>query len=230
MPRLPCTPALPLALGVLLSLSACFNEEVPSGTQITCSGNTDCPAGFVCRAAIARCVPDDSADQTPPVLAGAARITPSVARAGVTLAVEFQVSEALSVDPVVRVEGRALPLALDESGTDRAALSYRFTAVVAGNEPQARPVPVTVDLVDLQGNSAAGLSAGNASFDFVPPGLASSTAVAPAVAKAGVPLQVAFVPSEALGSDPVVTMASGDLAPLAFTLSNKDEAGAYTFR
>ena len=141
---------------------------------------------------------------------------------------DFKVSEALAADPVVRVEGRQL--SVDEAGTDRAALAYRYSTEVAGNEPQGQPVPVTVDLVDVSGNSAAGLSAGNALFDFTPPSLVTASEVSPAVASAGAEVQVTFALSEALGADPVVTMAAAERQPRAWTLSGKDASGAYTYR
>ena len=211
-----------------LLLAGCFNDQVPAGVQIACSSNADCPSGYLCRTAIGRCVPSDSLDQTPPTLDGTPAIAPAVAMAGVTLTVDFKVSEALAADPVVRLEGRQL--ALDEAGTDRAALAYRYSTAVAGNEPQGQPVPVTVDLVDVSGNSAAGLSAGNAFFDFTPPSLVTASEVSPAVAAAAAEVQVSFVLSEALGADPVVTMASGEQAPRAWALVGQDAAGAYTYR
>ena len=206
-----------------LLLASCFNDQVPAGVQIACDSNADCPSGYLCRTTIGRCVPSDSLDQTPPTLDGTPAIAPAVARAGVTLTVDFKVSEALAADPVVRIEGRQL--ALDEAGTDRAALAYRYATEVAGNEPQGQPVPVTVDLVDVSGNSAAGLSAGNAFFDFTPPSLVTASEVSPAVAAAGAEVQVSFVLSEALGADPVVTMAAGEQAPRAWTLVGQGRLG-----
>jgi hypothetical protein len=155
-----------LAVPLLLLCSSCLAPEAPSDLLIACEVDTDCPKRYVCSKVAGRCYPSDLIDKAP-TLVGNPIILPRLARAGVTLTVALAVNEELLSDPVVRLNG--LRLAVDETGTDRAKLQYRFAYRVEGTEPENQKVPVTVDLVDLAGTTAAGLPGGDAQFDFTPP-------------------------------------------------------------
>ncbi|HEY3446155.1 MAG TPA: kelch repeat-containing protein [Myxococcales bacterium] len=147
---------------------ACFPADPPNDLQIACQKDEDCPAKYVCSKLAGRCFPSDVVDQ-PPALVGTPVIEPSTARAGVTLTVSLAVNEALLNDPVVFVGERRI--AVDETGTARSKLSYRFAYKVAGKgtEPEDVPLKVTIELVDEKGNESGKLDGGEAWFDFSAP-------------------------------------------------------------
>ncbi|MGC4121273.1 MAG: kelch repeat-containing protein [Myxococcales bacterium] len=162
--------ARPLAAAALAALAgpACFPTEPPDDLQIACKQDEDCPAKYVCSKLAGRCFPSDVVDKAPE-LVGTPVIEPKVARAGVTLTVSLAVNEPLLNDPVVTVGTRRI--AVDETGTARTKLSYRFAYKVVGRntEPEDQPLPVTIELVDTKGNASAKLDGGKAFFDFSAP-------------------------------------------------------------
>jgi hypothetical protein len=218
------------AVLVWLGLSACTTDlKAPADARIACTPQGhDCPTGWTCNANLSLCVPSQGQDQQPPALEGSAVIAPPVTRAGVTLSVSFSVTEALALDPVVRVGDHTLEV--DETGTSREALAYTYSMRATGLEPEGTPVPVTVDLLDRGGNLAAGLAAGNALFDFTPPSLVAQPAVTPAVARAGILATVALTFDEPLAADPSVTMTpSSGGGARRWTKRSQVPAGTYSF-
>ncbi|MBI5548704.1 MAG: hypothetical protein HY901_32890, partial [Deltaproteobacteria bacterium] len=217
-------------LAALLVSIGCFHDEVPSGTRVACHGDDDCPPGFLCRPGVEMCVVRGQMDDAPPSLSGPVSITPALAKAGDTLLVELKASEPLLIDPRVRVGTEEVPL--DEPGTDRARLTYRFARRVIGVEPEDSPLPVTVDLLDAAGNAANGLAAGSARFDFTLPKVLSSSEVEPLAARRGVSARVSFSVSEAVGQAPVVTMAppSGAGSERAWVKTEPDASGSFAYR
>lgn len=167
------TPAalrLAACVGLGLAAAGCFPAEPPEDLQIACKEDSDCPARYVCSKIAGRCYPSDIIEQDkPPKLVGTPDIEPKTARAGVTLTVTLAANEPLLNDPVVTLNGRRL--AVDETGTARANLAYRFAYKVAGagTEPEGVAVPVTIELLDVKGNPSGKLPGGDAWFDFTPP-------------------------------------------------------------
>lgn len=195
------------AVAALLCSAACRSQlAVPSDAQLDCTSGT-CPAGWTCNTHIGRCVLTDQIDAVPPALAGAAVVTPSLVRVGITARVAFDVTEDLRVPPRVVLRAgfdRALTILAAESS----ARHFVFTYQPVGDEPQDQDCPVVVDLEDLQGLQSVGLAAGSIRFAFSPPVL-YTVALSGSPARAGATLRLAFTTSEALASDPVVHLGAG---------------------
>ena len=87
-----------------------------------CTGDGDCPEGFVCRTSLGICLSVGDPDQTPPALVGPVAIEPDVGTVGTFFQVRFVVDERQGAVPQVGVDvgTRVAPLALDEAHSDPA--------------------------------------------------------------------------------------------------------------
>jgi len=104
MPGAPKPAAL---LALLASLPACRSElAVPAGVRIACESSHDCPPRHQCVAELARCVPAEHDDRSPPDLVSAAVITPARVRVGQGAVMALEVSEPLGAPPVASLGGR----------------------------------------------------------------------------------------------------------------------------
>ncbi|MGC4121042.1 MAG: hypothetical protein QM765_41985 [Myxococcales bacterium] len=207
---------------LLALLSSCFNTGVPPGAQLTCSADSDCPPGLVCRKVVNRCLDPKRLDSTPPGLEEAPVVSPAVAREGQPVTIAFRTTELLLGDPAVLVGDK--PAKVDEEGTARSERRYRFVLVPDGTEPQNAPATVSLTLVDQTGNEALVPSAGTVTFDFAAPALAGPVEVVlegppkslvDPVQKVGVGarVSVAIAFDEATGVEPVVEAVWADADP-----------------
>lgn len=171
-------PRLSIALFTLTG--ACTARlNVPAGSQIACKSNRDCPTGFVCRDSVQRCVDSDNlGDITAPELVSKGTVSPSVARAGSTITVTFEVNEALSEAPIVTAELRTqtVVFAPTSASPDN---SYTYEYTVTGEESEGS-AQIFVSLSDTAANQAKGLLLGSFSLDFQKPQLISARPAASA--------------------------------------------------
>ncbi|MDF1563610.1 MAG: hypothetical protein P1V51_11235 [Deltaproteobacteria bacterium] len=212
-------PSLPRVLGALAStllFGACgFDATVEAPEEepysaIRCATESDCPPDWSCNESSRLCVPRGREDTTPPALTGTPAIAPPSGTLDTLFTIDFEVSEPLRQDPVVRLEtsgGREVFWQVDESGTDRAALHYRYSHVADGSE-SAGPHPLLADLVDASGLPARDLSAGTILLDFTAPRVTPSLPT-PAEVRAGAETLVELVFSEPLAAPPAVESRSG---------------------
>jgi len=141
---------------------------------------------------------------TPGVVAP--QLTGSPATTGGVIELAFTASEPLSAEPAVRVGGQPMTKVTARSS----GLAYVFAYTSSGAEAEdPAGLPVTVDLVDAGGNTAAGLVAAAAVFDRTPPALEGPPAILPAppaAVAAGTLVRATFTASEPLAADPVVRL------------------------
>ena len=177
--------------------SACVPDlKVPSGADITCTGDGQCPLGRPCRGG--RCV-DPAAETDPPSLVQLS-IAPNPVRAGVPVTLTVRSNEALLKPPEVTLRlAPALP-PLDCQGSDS---DYTCTYTATGAETEG-PAPVDVRMMDLNRNEAVLKGAGTLVLDFTPPALAANS-VSPPQSRFTTNIQVYFITSEALGAPARVT-------------------------
>jgi hypothetical protein len=221
--RTASVPAL-AALALAAALPACQKDlTLPIGAQLTCADGR-CPDGWSCNATLRQCIRNDAIDSVAPALAAAAA-TPRDVRLGVTVRFAFDVTEPLLRTPVVRLDaGTVRTLAPDAAASS--GLHYEFTYATAGDEPQASPCPITVDLVDRQGLLANGLSGGALRFDFSPPLISGPAVSGSPVPPAGT-VQVGFTASEPPAAPPDVHLATGEPLTLV-TVTGLDYVYRYT--
>lgn len=153
----------------LQAASCTYEGTLPEGAQLTCTQNSDCPPGTVCRETVGLCVAADSTDTIPPEFISGPTVSPNVGREGASFAMTFTVSEALARDPIVMLGSASAQKAftVDELTTDRANQRYSFSYTALGDEAE-ETVSTTVSLVDRVGNSIE-RAGGSLTFDFTPP-------------------------------------------------------------
>jgi hypothetical protein len=223
------TASLPLLAALALTAAApgCKKDlGLPIGSQLLCADGR-CPEGWTCNATLHQCIRNDAIDSVAPALRAPATASPRDVPLGVTVRLAFDATEDLLRTPVVHLDaGTPRTLALDAAAS--AGRHWEFTYAVAGDEPQAVPCPVTIDLVDRQGLLANGLSGGSLRFDFAPPTL-SGPSVSGSPVPPGGTVQVRFTASEPPAAAPDVHLASGEPLTLVTTLSSGlDYVYAYT--
>jgi alpha-tubulin suppressor-like RCC1 family protein len=143
---------------------------------------------------------------------GAVTVTPVLGRASTRFTVAYQVSEPLAADPVVRLDvggGRLAPLAVDDVGTDRAALRYVSSYTAQGTEEQGARA-LTVDLLDHSGAVATGLPAGVLLLDFTPPETSPLAPPQPGWASSGVTVTTRLSVAEEPATAPEVLLFRDD--------------------
>ena len=140
-------------------------------------------------------------------------VDPTIAKSGTNLTITFTVSEALPGNPMVTVAGNAATF-YGKSGN-----SYTYTYTVQGTEGEGSKT-VNVSATDSAGNPGSASTA--VTFDFTAPTISNLT-VNPTIAKAGVNLTIAFTVSEALESNPLVTV-EGNVATF-----NSKSGNNYTY-
>lgn len=216
------------ALAALLATACAADLELPEGAVIRCGAGDGCPDGYVCKAAIARCMPAGAADQDPPVTSGSPVVSPGLGGSSARFVVSFAVAEPLIRDPAVRVllGPRDVECALEEEGTRRDDNVYRFGYGPTGEEPEGC-ARVVANLADRAGNVSRDVVLGTFCFDFTAPELvpgSESIVLVPAssshvqdVTRVGVgtTARIVFGLTEAVDGAPEVRTTGP--APLAFS-------------
>jgi hypothetical protein len=192
---------------LLLALAGCYNVDIPTGAQIVCTTNAECPEDFQCRPELGLCVQTSANDNVAPTIVDVT-IDPPLARATTHTTVTFNVDEELLVAPTIELvveSGRRTltPVVLDGAPATRFAASY----VAIGDEGEGDH-ELRALLIDTAGNAAADVSIGRITFDFTPPALNDVT-VAPTVAKAGTEVVLTVRSSEALSSASTAAIVDG---------------------
>jgi hypothetical protein len=159
-----------------------------------------------------------------PFLVGDAQVWPEEGTVGTTFQVTFEASEPLSVAPVVRLDvgGRRAPLQPVEA--QAVGRHHVFQYVVDGSEMAGRRA-LTVDMVDLSGNAATGLSAGSLVLDFSPPRFSGQPSAAPLALRQGASSRLTVSWNEPLGGHPEARMAPLGQVPGADALAWSLEPG-----
>jgi hypothetical protein len=164
----------PVVVGfsLVVVVGACvFDDRLPAEPLIVCTTSADCPRGFECRDAIARCIRTPLDDATPAGFAAPPLVTPAVARAGTIIEARFEATEALARPPSVllaHTSGGAPFIQEPSSGADHV---YRYAVTGAEGEGNAA---VLVELVDARGNIASALLAGTVKLDLTAPSVTGS--------------------------------------------------------
>ncbi len=195
-------------LGLLLLAGGCMPDVSISGeARIGCGGGDGCPDGYVCKPAIGRCLLAEASDQEPPALDGVAEVEPQAGGLGTEFSVCFSVTEPLAEPPVVWLDvgSRVAPLAPAADAGDPAPLRHCYGYAIDGSEA-AGIRPLSVDLLDLGGNTAQGLALGNLVLDFAPPKLVADAVPSERYLKADVVTEVRLVYDEELDGVPEVSM------------------------
>ncbi|MBN2361880.1 MAG: hypothetical protein JXR83_20685 [Deltaproteobacteria bacterium] len=217
--------------------SACFFDTTVAPAsdgglpQINCNDSRQCPPGWICNAALHRCVPADAVDREAPGLAGTPVLTPQVGGVGQDFTLQFSVSEHLASDPVVKLDlgsDRQALFAIDLEQSDAAGRHYFYSYTATGSELEGARV-ITVDLVDRSGNQASGLNAGLLLLDFTPPHVATS-ALEPARARAGVELTLYLEMSEEVDGLPAISMQGPSGGSLPWSDHQASGALAHLFK
>jgi hypothetical protein len=239
---------LPLAF---LSSACFFDAAVPFAEdqplpEIVCRSDAECPSDWVCNKNSERCVPVSGIDSEPPALVGTPVLTPQLGGRGQEFVLQLQVSEALIENPVVELEiggGELTRFTLDETGSDREALQYRYVYTSTGSEAEGSRL-ITIDLMDTSFNRVDALSGGGLLLDFSPPRITSAS-LDRTVARSGVPIELSIELSESLPAPPDLVMVhpSGESHPFvhtdvsgalghvySFTASGGEAEGIYTVR
>lgn len=210
------------ALCALTSVGCTADVAIPAASRIACTETSDCPEGFVCKAALGRCATATGGDQTPPeVVPGTVEIAPAAASAGRTVTVSFEVSEALLVAPEVVLDGaerRALALEAEDG------LRYRFAFVPSGREGEGAAALVAT-LVDRAGNEAKDQTLGTLILDFQPPTASDYAVLGAPQLGPGRTGRLAFTVSEPLSAPPEVRLEDG----AALTLDDASAPPRYVY-
>ncbi len=203
----------------LACVTACVNDDLPDGAQISCESNAGCPApDYICAGPLKRCVRRTD-DETPPGLAVAPEMLPKAGGTDTTFAVTIVANEPLGRPPIVNAIGGGDSDDVDGSfsielpafhrlsefegdGGDRR--TYRFEYEAQGNEPEGVAV-VRVGLVDEIGLESQ-LSTDAFLLDFTAPSVIAMGIVSGELATAATSIVVSLSFSERLG----------DSAPLIF--------------
>ncbi len=161
-------------LAVVTLLGGCLvGTEVRPGTPVHCLANRECPDGFVCRVEIELCVEVKSKDDRPPEFVGAPGLNRTVGRAGTEFILTFTIDEPVAISPVITLDVPEAPRVFTLSSQppdDAAAQTYRASWTAGGDEPEAEPLAVLVELWDRQGNHAT-RNAGVIALDFTAPSI-----------------------------------------------------------
>lgn len=225
---------VPMALTSLVafaSVAGCFPDlSVPSGTDIKCNFNEDCPAAQLCHPSLERCVDEGAIDTTPAGFVALPVVQPPAGGAATTFSLTFEVNEELVADPLVFLDrgDRIAALSAVEADTDRDAQRYTFSYVSDGDEDEgAREIVIT--LIDLQGNTSTITDAASLFFDFAAPQLASPPRLSANSVGVGDEIALEFVMSEAIPSPPIVEMTGPD-GTIAWEQAPGDDAFPLFFR
>lgn len=166
-----------LAPCAALVFAACaFDPAPPSGAVVRCSAErTECPAGFVCRASVGRCLPIGATDDEPPQLISATA-SRALAKRGDEVRFEVVSSQPLAAPPALVLEqgGREVPVAL--AAVDDTHFSGGH---VVGADDVEGLTRSTITLVSVQGRENKGLAGPRFTVDFTPPAVANVAIVAP---------------------------------------------------
>jgi hypothetical protein len=165
---------------MLVVLEACqVNLVVPAGAELSCTNNEQCPAGYVCREAVSRCVAADSlGNVAPPELVGLPVISPLAARAGTELTVTFEVNKALAVPPEVTAELRSRTVRWVHDASASQAPRYVYRHTIQQDHPEGVG-QLFADLLDASGNRVKDLLLGTFSVDLHSPELINAHPSAP---------------------------------------------------
>ncbi len=157
-PRLirPLPPQLALSVLAISLASGCPNldlgREVPDAV-IACTGDDDCPAGFVCGENNGLCLRPGGADVDGPI-AALISLEPAALGPGVSARLTFEVNEDLAAAPVVSVDPANITATIVEG--DHTAGDRRF--VLSFVVPDAADLPaaisVSLRLVDRADNAS----------------------------------------------------------------------------
>ena len=147
--------------------------RVTADANIACASNADCPAPWVCRTAVGRCVDPARSDHPPPELVSTPLIEPSRGRAGTTFSATVTFVAPLGADPVLVASDDAFVFALMAGDVSRPSYVYGYTAL--GTEPE-RAVQLEVRGLDKFG-TAFSIAGPTVEFDFTPPALVSAGAI-----------------------------------------------------
>lgn len=237
--RVPYVPSrvCPILVLLLIALGCTPNMSIPTQARIGCATNADCPSGFVCNQALARCFPRGSDDVQPPS-AAKVEVMPLRVGGGRTLRVSIVPSEPLAQPPAVSILDGARSLAMQADGQDGDA--YVFTYTPDRSETQQQPLQIVAAMLDQVGNRTEDLAIGTVIFDFVPPQVAYANVVyTPAAdnpldavrkARADTTITVVLSPNEPLDPSAALSLeaVTGE-ATLAFERVSA-EAGTVVFQ
>jgi len=123
-------------------------------------------------------------------------VAPSMAKTGTSVNIMFIVSETLSENPIVTVNGHLASIAESRN------LDYTYNYTVTGSDPDG-PAAIHVVLNDLSGNTGTYDSTDTLTVDNTPPSFNTVAAIPPR-AKQGVLVVLSFKISETLPQNPDV--------------------------
>lgn len=202
------------ALGAAWSGLGCEPDlTLPADAYVRCTTDSPCPAGFVCRAELGRCVRADGADaEAPTVLPGSLWIEPRLLRLDTPLLVRFAASEALGAAPSVRVslpgQGDVELVASHETGPADSP-TYHFVYAPTGGEPQGSWAQLNAQLVDMAGNVARDLPLAEVAFDFRAPSAVAIEALGATGQRPGATARVLLEVDEELAQPPEARVTPG---------------------
>jgi alpha-tubulin suppressor-like RCC1 family protein len=164
MPRL-----LLLILWVSLVHGACSPDlSLPEGSYtIACANPDECPAGTLCQSDLGRCVPEDPADRTPPVVLNSV-VTPRRVAPGTTVEVTFRIDEPLGVIPEVALRNGDTSQPFDVQLLEDGREPLFSGALVVSETALDGIWSVDAILYDVVGNRATA-TLGRSEIDATPP-------------------------------------------------------------
>ncbi len=188
---------------LLACTAACIADvDVRDNARIDCSTDGQCPEPLVC-ASSGICITPAAAAEDPPAIVSV-DWSREAGTVNSSFVVTFNVSKALRRLPDVRLRtaGREVSFTFDEASSDTENLIYVFSYTSDGSEGTGVN-PVSVDLEDVAGNRAPGLSLGNIELDFAAPRLVVST-VSSLFARVGLDIVAELTFDESLNGNPVL--------------------------
>jgi hypothetical protein len=225
----------PLLVVLLGGCSA--NLEVPADAHVACKANGDCPAGYRCLEAAARCVPTSAEGEGPSL--SSSTVLPARLGLGQRLTAALVADRVLLLPPHVELRAGGTSYAMKlRSGSGAGPWEYEYETSGAESEGSAS---VVSDLQDEQGLVRSDVELGSLTLDFTPPEV-GALVVAEAVAGSWVDsTTITVMPVLAPSSEvPTSIDVTGNLAAaselqyaasfsLALSAGDGDKALSFTF-
>lgn len=195
---------------LLAALAGCApGLDVAPTSQVTCANDSECPNGFLCRAAIGRCVAQTDIDSSAPVLVKeSVRIDPGIVRRGSDFEVRFRADRPLGRPPTLTViDPNGAPVTIAFTHVMSSNDEHVFRATPTGGEPE-KSCAVRATMVDRSGNTTSDVALGNVRFDFTPPAFGAAAVMAsPAVISRSTLIRLSVTFDEPLAEPPQLTLA-----------------------
>ncbi len=156
------------ATAALLLASCTVHLDLPTGVDVQCVTDTECPEGYRCNSSTSACVAENQSDLQAPAVVAASVVATADEPLG-PFVVTVEMSEPLGLAPdiaLIDADG-VLSLEVDPAAAaDGVTYTARFTA--SGDESEGAH-PLTIVAEDVVGNQTSGPLGASISLDFTAP-------------------------------------------------------------